>query len=164
MRTVMMALVLLWGSAVGAQTLSTSVAGVDGTSNCRAVNVNVNQTVQNGGSTTTLFYRLRDTCANQTLFEGYGPIAGSAYKAQQTTHALSVQTKDGPIQLTWRATNTQQQTFTSTATEKANGTIVRRVQEDQFFSSASAEGTVLGTAVSAGDRPATISQITQTTR
>jgi hypothetical protein len=147
-----------------AQTSTTATALVDGIVNCRHVNVNVNQTAQSGGSSTTLFYKVRDACANIILFEGYGPIAASAYKVQQTSHALNVTTQHGVIALVWKSTNVQQQTFTSTATEKANGMTVRRTVEDQFFSSATAEGTVLGTQVLAGDRPATMSQITQTTR
>jgi hypothetical protein len=128
------------------------------------VNVNVNQTIQAGGSSTTLFYRVRDTCANQELFQGFGPIAASAYKIQQSTHALSVQTQHGAITLVWKPTNEHQQTFTSTAVERENGMMIRRVQEEQNWSTATAEGTVLGIALSAGDRPATMNQISQTTR
>jgi hypothetical protein len=155
---------LLVAASAHAQTNSTTASQVDGTANCRSINVGVNQTIQNGGSNTTLHYVVRDSCANTLIAEGFGPIPASAYKTQQTTHALLATTQHGTISLTWRATHTQQQTFTSTATERQNGNLVRRVQEDQFFSSATADGNVLGIPVSAGDRPATMSQITQTTR
>jgi len=156
---------LFFPTLVYAQSSSLTTAILDGTVSCRRIVVSVNQTIQSGGSSTTISYIVREcevgaTEPTKTIFEGFTSIAPTSLQSKQTTITLLATTKDGTISLTWKATNKLQMTSDGTATTRENGVLTKRVQENTFYSSAAAEGNVLGFPVASGDRPAHFYQST----
>jgi hypothetical protein len=160
--------VLLPATLTAQTTSSTSTARVDGTVACRQIAVSVNQQVQNGGTTTTLAYAVRECSSGSStpdriVVQGYGPIPNGDYRVQTSTHTLTTTTVHGSISLVWRATSERQSSFSGTWTERDGGSLTR-TQETQAHSTATVEGSAVGYGLVRGERPGWISQLNQTVR
>jgi len=152
-------------TAAQAQTSSTNTARIDGTANCRRLTVSVNQQSQNGGTTTTLAYAVLECPSGgseptQVVRQGYQQIPNADYRVQQQAHSLNTQTVHGAITLNWRATTELQNTFNGTWTERQRSNVVT-TREEQFHSTATVDGRVLGYDTRGGERPGWISTIQQ---
>jgi len=115
---------------------------------CQKITLSVAQTITPGGTTTTLYYKLQD-CAG-TVAEGNAAIPASAYQVRnKSTHTLRIATPpgssglQGTIDVTWSATTANQTTFSGTWKER-QGNSTTQTREDQFFSTATVTGTVIG--------------------
>lgn len=169
MKKIIFTVFLFFPTLVQAQSTSWVTAILDGVVNCKHVIVSVNQTNQSGGSSTIISYIVREcesgaTVPTKVLYEGYLNLPTGALQSKQTTHTLLATTKDGTISLTWRATNQLQEGSTLNFTKRENGVVTKRSQEDQNYSSATAEGSVLGIPINLGDRHAHFFQFNRTER
>ena len=150
-----------------AQSSATYTARLDGIVNCRQLAVSVTEHQQNGGTTSTVAYAVRECPSGSStpttvVVQGFVNIPSSAYTHTKQAHALNVTTPHGAIIVTWRQSQERQNTFSGTWTERQNGSFTQRTQEEQAFSTATVEGSVVGYPTL--NRPGWISEIAQITR
>ena len=150
---------------------STYTARLDGTANCQAITLSVTQQVTPGGTTTQLYYQLKECAPGEStpsvvVAQGNAAIPTSAYQTpNRQSHSLRVSTpvgavgRTGTIDLVWRATTQLQNTFSGTWTEQ-QGNVTTRTVENQFHTSAEVSGTVVGW--TAGGRQGSFSTLVQT--
>ena len=162
-------LIAVTSTVIAAQTPTSATynARVEGTVNCRKVNLSVTRQFQNGGTTTTLAYAVLDCPAgSQTpsivLFQGNQSIPNADYITRNGSHELQTKTANGLIQLRWNATAEHQNTFSGVWVEKT-GNDQTRTDEQQMSTTARVDG-VLGSVTLAGERPGWFTAITQTVK
>ena len=133
---------------------TTYTAQINGTANCQSIVLNLAQQVTPGGTTTTLFYVLKECAAGETtptvvVGQGNAAIPASAFSFQRQQTTLRVQTppgaqgRQGTIDVTWRATTETQTTFSGVWTEQ-HGATTTRTTENQYHTTAQVSGTVVG--------------------
>lgn len=160
------------GVPVSAQTTVNNHAYVSGTSDCRNIVVEVHQQQEGGGTVTTLSYTVKrcpsgSTEPTEVVVQRLVTIPNGDYKVSPQQHALLTRTADGLVQLTWKPTQDQQTSFSGSWTYRT-GASTKRKQEDGIWSTAKAEGSVVGFNVtpefSSGSQPAWLSAETKTDR
>lgn len=171
-------LVLAFAPAALAQTVTTNNnAYLYGIVNCRFLKVEVHQKQEAGGTITTLGYAVQECPSGSSqpttvVLQGLVTIPNADYRVQTANgsaqQTLSTRTKDGLVQVTWRAVDYTQSTFSSTSTNRENGGPLTRTTQQHFYSTATAEGSIAGFTItpefSSRMWPAWISAETTTTR